>query len=218
MFIETKKTYFLLLLTFSLVPVIYLLVVWNTIPAQIPLHFNSSFEVDSFGPKNNLLIRAIVISVVAFACCIIVLYNNKFDPKVVATNDRFRKIAMITTLFLTALNFILINSSLSTDKIARSEIILLIGIFITTLGNYLPNIKPNYFVGFKLPWTLEDPVNWKKTHAFAGKLWFFSGFLIVIIWILVKNSLLIKLFLVVILIITILPIVYSFYLFKKIKR
>jgi uncharacterized membrane protein len=40
------------------------------------------------------------------------------------------------------------------------------------------NIKPNYFVGIRTPWNLEDPENWRKTHRLGSKLWFFGGLIL----------------------------------------
>ena len=31
------------------------------------------------------------------------------------------------------------------------------------------SIKPNYFVGMRLPWTLESEANWRSTHQFASR-------------------------------------------------
>ena len=35
----------------------------------------------------------------------------------------------------------------------------------------MPNLRKNYIIGIRLPWTLESEDNWNRTHAFAGKLW-----------------------------------------------
>ncbi|MDQ2752120.1 MAG: SdpI family protein, partial [Bacteroidota bacterium] len=35
------------------------------------------------------------------------------------------------------------------------------------MGNNFYNIKPNYFAGYRLPWTLESEENWRKTHHLA---------------------------------------------------
>ncbi|MGB4178064.1 MAG: SdpI family protein, partial [Halanaerobiales bacterium] len=46
------------------------------------------------------------------------------------------------------------------------------------MGNYLPKVKHNYFVGVRVPWTLASEKVWKKTHRFAGKLFVISGIII----------------------------------------
>ena len=39
----------------------------------------------------------------------------------------------------------------------------------------MPKFKQNYFVGFKLPWTLENVDNWNETHKVASKYWIYGG-------------------------------------------
>jgi uncharacterized membrane protein len=55
------------------------------------------------------------------------------------------------------------------------------GLLFALIGSNMYNIKPNYFAGIRLPWTLESEDNWRRTHRFAGKLWFFGGLCIALI-------------------------------------
>ena len=45
-------------------------------------------------------------------------------------------------------------------------------IFMAFLGNYMGNLKPNYFAGVRTPWTLASETVWRKTHQLASKLMF----------------------------------------------
>lgn len=73
-------------------------------------------------------------------------------------------------------------------------------------------------MGIRTPWTLENEEVWKKTHQFGGKLWFVGGLLIVLLSLLVKESYVAFLFLGITAIICIVPIVYSYLEFKKVKK
>ena len=55
------------------------------------------------------------------------------------------------------------------------------GLLIAVVGKYIYNIKPNYFAGIRLPWTLNNDENWRKTHLLGGKLIIGGGLLIVVI-------------------------------------
>jgi uncharacterized membrane protein len=52
------------------------------------------------------------------------------------------------------------------------------GLLFLVLGNYMYSVKPNYFIGFRVSWTLQNEDNWRKTHQLAGKLWVAGGLLI----------------------------------------
>ena len=47
-------------------------------------------------------------------------------------------------------------------------IILIIGVLMILIGNFLPQMPFRSRIGFKLPWILKDKLCWQKTHRFAG--------------------------------------------------
>ena len=55
------------------------------------------------------------------------------------------------------------------------------------IGNYLPKCRQNYTIGIRLPWTLNNKENWKKTHRLAGLLFVISGILNILITIIFPN-------------------------------
>lgn len=57
---------------------------------------------------------------------------------------------------------------------------LFIGLVIFVLGWIVPHLKRNETVGIRLPWTLQDEENWRRTHRFAGRLWIVSGLLMIV--------------------------------------
>ena len=92
----------------------------------------------------------------------------------------------------------------------------IIGLLFTFLGNYFKTLKPNYFIGIRTPWTLENEEVWKKTHLLGGKMWFVGGLLMAMTFVL-PEPLNLYAFLGITAIISIIPIVYSYLEFKKLK-
>ena len=39
----------------------------------------------------------------------------------------------------------------------------------------MPHIEPNYTFGVRIPWTLNDSDNWRRTHRFAGPVFVIMG-------------------------------------------
>jgi hypothetical protein len=56
------------------------------------------------------------------------------------------------------------------------------------LGNYLPNVRPNYFIGIRTPWTLENPQTWRATHRVGGRLMFFGALVLLVLQLFVSAS------------------------------
>jgi uncharacterized membrane protein len=55
-----------------------------------------------------------------------------------------------------------------------------VGLLFAIIGNYMHTLKPNYFAGFRLPWTLNNDENWRLTHLLGGKLFFAGGLLVAV--------------------------------------
>jgi uncharacterized membrane protein len=95
----------------------------------------------------------------------------------------------------------------------RAEVILpvLLGLLLTVIGNYMPKCRQNYTIGIKLPWTLHSEENWNRTHRLAGWLWVGGG-LVMMVTAFFANVLL---SLIPVLIMTLIPTVYSYILYRK---
>jgi uncharacterized membrane protein len=83
------------------------------------------------------------------------------------------------------------------------------------MGWFMPKIHQNYFAGFKLPWTLENVDNWNETHKVAGKVWLYGGIAQAIGTIVLPNEAGLIIFLGIVLIMIIIPTVFSYHMFKN---
>jgi uncharacterized membrane protein len=97
-------------------------------------------------------------------------------------------------------------------------ILVLVGILFVFMGNYFKVIKPNYFIGIKTPWTLENEEVWKLTHLLAGKMWVIGGIAIVIGSLIVPEDINFYIFMSITAVISFVPIVYSYFIYKKLKN
>ena len=91
----------------------------------------------------------------------------------------------------------------------------LMGIFFIVVGNWMYNIKPNYFVGIRVPWTLESPDNWRATHRLGSKFWVAGGVLITISGFFLAGKPAEYFFVATTLCLALIPIIYSFVYFRK---
>jgi uncharacterized membrane protein len=145
----------------------------------------------------------------------------KIDPKrnAAENKNRLRSLAYGLVVFMSALLCMIIYSSVKGDLRFNTGIILAgTGLLFAFIGNYMHNIKPNYFAGFRLPWTLENEENWKRTHALAGKLWFGGGLLLAVICLFLPPKAAMVVFVTVMITISVIPIVFSYRLFREQKK
>jgi uncharacterized membrane protein len=200
------------------VPLIYLAIVWKKLPDKIATHFDIHGNADKYDSKNEFLVFMGIMLIVSIGTYLLLTNIYRIDPKKYAAEnkDRLGKIAFALNIFLAAIEIIVIYIGIQGSlKLNFRFSWALIGVFWAVIGNYMNNIKPNYFVGFRLPWTLENEDNWRYTHRLAGKLWFAGGLSITVICIFTSVTISILAIFSIILIITIIPIVYSYRFYKK---
>ncbi len=207
----------LIIIIIVVCPLIYLALIWRTIPDIIPVHYSMHFEPDRMDNKRQLWIPTGIIAGVSLILYFLLLNIRKIDPKQKSAPESsiFKRLAIGIVIFLTALNFIIILSANQRINLMEKSLFPLLGLLFAFIGNYMSNIKPNYFAGIRLPWTLSSDYNWRKTHQFAGKLWFWGGLLSAIISVLIPLQYAINISFFILFIMILLPTLYSYRLFKK---
>jgi uncharacterized membrane protein len=203
------------LIAIILIPFIYLGYIWNTLPEKVPIHWNSHGEINGWGSKSSLIIIPLLLPLLTY---VIFRIAPLIDPKrkLMNADQKFYKLRLGITLIMSIMALFTLYSAKNQSLSSPNTVFMLIGLLYAIIGNYFPSVKPNYFIGVKTPWTLENETVWRKTHQLAGKLWFPAGLVIVILTFLIKDPKWMNIiFLTITGIIAIVPIVYSYISFKK---
>jgi len=198
-------------------PLLYLAIIWQTIPDIVPVHYDIHFKPDKMDTKNNLWIIAATLSAGSILIYLLLLNVRKFDPKLrkLPPSATFTRLAIVITVFMTAMNFLIISSANNNIRLLDRVMWQLVGLLFAFIGNYLNNIKPNYFAGLRLPWTLSSDHNWRKTHQLASKLWFWGGLSAAILSLIIPSPFSIIIFFTILIIMIIIPVIYSYHIFKS---
>ncbi len=206
----------ILILILMAIPFIYLAIIWGSLPAEVPVHFDINGEVDRMGSKTTLPFMLLLLAPLTY---LIFLLVPKIDPKGKIKNmgAKYQQLKFIMVLFMSIISVLIIYSSQQGGS-DINWIFVVVGLFIAALGNYFQTIKHNYFIGIRTPWTLENEQVWKSTHRLGGKLWMLGGVLMAVFPLLVSNKDLVgSVFVGLVLLISIVPIVYSYLAFRKIQ-
>ena len=204
-----------------LLPVAYLAITWNTIPDTVPLHYDMKGDVDKYGSKKELLLLAGILTLVNILVYFLLSNIYRIDPKKYAAEnkDRLHRLAFAVSIFISGILCVIIYSTTHPAKGFNMRLVFAgVGLLFCIIGNYMSNLKPNYFAGFRLPWTLESESNWRKTHHLGGKLWFVGGLVIAIVSLFVSEKKLYAVFISLTMVITLIPVIYSFIIYREEKR
>ena len=209
----------------SELPIIILLLIgvlasfwfYQNMPEQVPIHWNFAGEPDNYGSRT---MAAFFFPALIVGIYLLMIFLPYLDPK----KERYQQFvkAYWAIRLILVIYFILIYFSASLVgvgyKIPISQVVLLgVGILFIIIGNYLGKIKPNWFVGIRTPWTLSNEEVWNKTHRLGGKLFILAGlFFIFSIFIPVSWSML--LLLIIIGLVVIGTIVYSYWLYRQLEK
>src|SRR4030095_268456 len=202
----------------ALVPLVYLFSIWDGLPEEMAMHFDLKGNPDRYGNKSELLVMTAVLSAMSILIYFVLSNIYKIDPKKYAADnkDRLHRMGFAVAVFIIALTcFIIYSTSKGNMKMSMRYIFAGVGLLLCLIGNYMHTIKPNYFAGLRLPWTLNNEDNWRKTHLLAGKLWFIGGLATAILCLLVPDRFAIVLFFIATIILILVPVIYSYRLYKK---
>ena len=163
------------------------LIVWSfgRLGPLVPVHWNLRGEVDRLGSPGEL--RWFLFGTIVFLW--LVGEGLRFvDPKVARTardpelseKDKQGALAMVLGTIaglLVVLHANLLSQAAGMVAPAPRATALILAAFLVVLGNVLPRVRPNYFVGIRTPWTLSSDEVWRTTHRMGGRWMVGSGLL-----------------------------------------
>ncbi|EEM14819.1 hypothetical protein bpmyx0001_43090 [Bacillus pseudomycoides DSM 12442] len=182
-------------------------------PDTIATHWSGG-TADGFSSKLTGMMSMVGIMI---GCYVFLNVLQKIDPKK-ENYEKFSKALMMINNSLLVVLFIgnidIITNGLGYKLFINRVPELLVGILFLIIGNYLPQCKPNFFVGMRNPWTLSNEEVWRKTHRFSGKVFVALG-LMMMVSIVVPAEWRSYMMLTMILIAVVLTNGYSYILYKK---
>lgn len=182
------------------------------LPNTVATHFNINFEPDGYSSK-YFAVFGIPGIMLIFNIIVWFVSLNAPNNEVVKTKA-FKICVWIIPVITFILQLTVINYAL-TENINIIRIVpFLLGIMFILIGNYLPKCQQNYILGFRLPWTLDNKDNWKKTNRLGGYCLIIFGIYTMILSFITNIPFIIT-WLLLLFASVIIPTIYSYQLYKK---
>lgn len=150
--------------------------VFPRLPAQIPTHWDLSGRADGWSPKfpGIVLLPLTVLGTWASGW-----FLPHLDPR--REYERFGAtwwlLINVVTLFLGLMGVLVLGVGLGWPIDIGMVGPLLTGVLFVGLGNYLPRVRANWWLGVRTPWTLSSDHVWQRTHRLAGWTFVVGGLL-----------------------------------------
>lgn len=149
------------------------------LPNEIAIHWDAKGVADDFGHKAWIFLFPGIM----FSLLLLKIFMPKWDPKK-ENYAKFSKSYHVSTetvmVFLLAVHIVSLLMNLGYNIQLVFVVYLALGLLFMILGNYLPKIQHNYFMGIRTPWTLASETVWQKTHRTGGKLFVLTGILMLL--------------------------------------
>lgn len=194
-------------------PLIFCLARQHAWPAQVVTHYGIDGQPDGWGPAWMVPVILLIPQMVTF-------FLLKYAPSMAQDSGRppvnprvwlgmrygvHGLVCSIGMTFLLHLDFPAID-------IERVFVVLL-GVFFLLLGAQLNAVQMNYFVGIRTAWTLDNEEVWRRTHKFTSRLWVYGSIVLIISALLFRLP--IMAFIGYVLVMVLVPLPISFFLFRK---
>ena len=200
----------------TLLPILLGIILWEKLPDSIATHWGADGQANGWSNKAFAVfgMPCILAAIHLFSVCV-----TLNDPK--RKNIHKKPLALVfwivpvVSLLTSGFTYM---AALGSDIDIRLIVSIMMGILFIILGNYMPKLQQNYTVGIKLPWTLNSVENWNRTHRFGGKLFIAGGVLTAVSGILsplLGETSWIVIVLTITIACAVVPMGYSFWLFKK---
>ena len=199
----------LVLIAFIMVAVAY-----PALPDPMPTHWNIHGQVDGWMSK---FWGAFVFPVVMAAIWLVFLVLPRISPRGFEMEPFARawgilKVAVLgLILFMGAL---VMRAAKTHETLSQAAMFSAIGVLFVVIGNLLGKVTRNFFVGIRTPWTLASEEVWYRTHRLGGKCFVAGGLFVIATSVL---DLGIWPILVSIALAALVPVVYSYVIYRKLE-
>lgn len=191
--------------------------VYKQLPEQVISKFNAAGEPSRTMGKGYFYLLYGVISV----CIPLTMkLSRMMDPRkanYMKFESTFQLFRFTTTIFLHFIFWAGIAYNLGYPVSMPRIIMLALGLLWLILGNRMGQVRFNYFIGVRTPWTLANEAVWRRTHRFAGYCWVVTGILF-LIGLFIPVSYSVFILIAGIILSTLVPVIYSYLIYRKLVQ
>ncbi|MFZ5647992.1 MAG: SdpI family protein [Bacillota bacterium] len=191
--------------------------VYPHLPEQVPSHWNIHGQVDNYSSR---FWGAFALPLLTAGLYLMMVFVPRIDPRrenYAKFRGAYRCIKLGITFFMLLLYSVILTNSLGYGVPVDRFVITGIGLLFMLIGNIMGQIKHNYFVGVKTPWTFASEEVWRRTHRLSARIWVLSGLVTVITGLFLGGGKGVLVFSAAIGSAVIIPVVYSYIVFKRIN-
>ncbi|HET9984706.1 MAG TPA: SdpI family protein [Longimicrobiales bacterium] len=156
---------------------VFVAVVYGRLPARIPVHWNTAGEVSEWRSRG----WAWLLPALAAALRLLLPLLRRIDPRrehYQRFDETFWIVVNVVILLFAAVEVATLGYALGWPMDPTQVILAIVGVSLLVLGNYMPRVRSNWWIGVRTPWTLSSEQVWRETHRLAGKTFVLGGLVV----------------------------------------
>ncbi len=188
---------------------------------QLPPHVPTSWDLAGHASGYSSRLSAVIlIPSIAALTWILAIVLPAISPRSYRfagdAADAFYEAIVAVIAILVAIHFVLLHAEIAGTTPPAGVIFGLIGVLLAAIGLLIGRVSKNFFMGIRTPWTLANDEVWRRTNQLGGRFMVVGGLAIVamsafpVAWTVGP-------FVAIVLLSTLVPVVYSYVLYKRIE-
>lgn len=142
--------------------------------AVLAIHWNIDGVADGFAGREALLIVPVTTALVGGLLWLAIRYDPK-RANIARSSEALGIVVVALSLLVAVVQSAIINSGFGEAARLDRAVPIAAGALFAILGYAMPNIRQNYTIGVRLPWTIESEAAWDASHRFIGGIWILVG-------------------------------------------
>lgn len=177
--LKADKRTFVITSIVTILPILAGMILWQKLPAVMATHIGTDNLANGFSSK-AFAVFGIPLFCLAVQC--VTAFKILNDPRKHNISPKMYAFVLwiipIVSLYVAAMMYPF-NLGYQMNISFYSEIF--VGFMFVVIGNFLPKVRHNYTIGVRIPWTLNNEINWNRTNRLAGYLWAAEGVMIILL-------------------------------------
>lgn len=194
------------------------LFVFGRLPEEVPTHWNWQGEVDDTTPKWP---GAFLAPLIAAGLWVLLPVLRRVDPRrrnYERFDETFWLLLNLLTVGMLLLHVATLAASLGAEFDMTRAVFGAVGFLFAALGNYLPRLRSNWWMGIRTPWTLESEEVWRLTHRLGGRTFVLGGIACMLGALLLPRAAAAIVAAAALTAAGLTPVIYSFLVYRRLKR
>lgn len=189
------------------------LLLWNRLPDPMPSHWNAAGEIDGYMSKFWGVFLLPIITIVLVPLFLVIPHIDPLKANIAKFRGIFNWFIVGFVAYMLYVYALTLFAALGTPFNMTTMLVPVVGLLFIGVGFMMAQAKRNFFIGIRTPWTLSSETVWDETHKLGSKLFMLAGALTIVAALLGENG--IWLIMAAIFIAAIVPIIYSFILWRR---